>query len=153
MSGNCGGTGWWAAVGVVHLEVPGVMVVIVDRENSLSACPAPTRDACGRHWTFPRGVGYIPSPLSLAYRGNPRTYSSNSGGGVVFLLDGVAWCEALRDAGSAVVLRRRVQRLPIFLSSLICRCRHLFPFPFLLFSFGLFCAAAPASWMYRMFAL
>ena len=85
--------------------------------------------------------------------GNPRIRPGSSVVGVAFLLEGVAWCASVWDAGCMVVILRRVQRLSVFLSSLICRCRHLFLIFSSCFSFGLFCTVAPASWMYRVFAL
>lgn len=56
---------------MVHDEVSGRVVVVVDREKFMVACPAPTGDASGHRWTFIKGVGDIPLPLPFAYRGKP----------------------------------------------------------------------------------
>ena len=112
---------------MVHDEVSGMVVVVVDREKSLSAWPTQTRRYLRVPPDLPGGRRGYPSSLLAVYRGKPLAAASSLSRSFLEVLIGVGASESwslVEDPGG-----RSDREASSFL--LIRRCRHLFLLLFL----------------------
>jgi hypothetical protein len=156
-----GGASWWAASLAECVGASGAWFFWGSGEilvGSRHRCG----DAHGRRHSFLKGIGCTPFSMPLRVSGETlglvRAAASTSSHPFLKVL---AWYAELQCARSVVGILRRAQRLRIIivfvdptlwalLSFLFFHfCFSVFP----CFSFGLDCAAAPASSMYRVVAI